>query len=202
MRSGPSYKEERPLRLLTIFGSPHAEGNCARLLSAFREGIPGGWRETTVSAFSLAPLPCDDCRYCYHADGCSKPDLKEFYAELEEADGLLLVTPVYNRSFPAPLKALLDRTQRYWAARFIRGIRPPVDRPKQVFLLTASGAESGEEGEATRDQALLEQQLLPTLTILNARLRTAVHYTGADRGQEITPYLAAARAVAGELEQQ
>ena len=30
----------------------------------------------------------------------------------------------------------------------------------------------------------------------------AVHYTGADRGQEITPYLAAARAVAGELEQQ
>lgn len=93
-----------------------------------------------LDAFALSPLPCDDCRYCYRVDGCSKPDLKEFYTALEEADALALVTPVYNRSFPAPLKALLDRTQRYWAARFIRGIRPPITRPKQAFLLTAAGS--------------------------------------------------------------
>lgn len=59
-----------------------------------------------LDAFALSPLPCDDCRYCYRVDGCSKPDLKEFYTALEEADALAFVTPVYNRSFPSATESV------------------------------------------------------------------------------------------------
>lgn len=193
VRNEPFCEKDRPPQLLTLFGSPHEEGSCGQLLAAFRGGLPGGWRETVVSAYPLQPVPCDDCGYCHRADGCSKPDLREVYAALEEADALAVVTPVYNRSFPAPLKAVLDRTQRYWAARFLRGVRPPISRAKQVVLLTASG--SPDEGDAR----LLEQQLLPALTIWNARLLAAVHYTGSDSGEELTPFLDAARAAASRL---
>lgn len=36
---------------------------------------------------------------------------------LEAADGFIVVTPEYNHSFPAPLKALIDRFSRPWHAK-------------------------------------------------------------------------------------
>lgn len=169
-RNAPCSEGCEEKNLLTILGSPHARGNSARLLAACGQALPAAvWRETAVSAFALNPIPCDDCGYCRLADGCSKPDLKAFYAALESADALIVATPVYNRSFPAPLKALLDRTQRYWSARFVRGVRPPVGRPKRAVLLVSSDS-GGEE-----DARLLEHQLLPTLTILNAKLVGSVY---------------------------
>ena len=125
-------------------------------------------------------------------DGCSKPDLKEFYTALEEADALALVTLVYNRSFPALLKALLIARSVIGPPRFIRGIRPPITRPKQAFLLTAAG--SGGD-----DAACVEQQLRPALTVLNARLQPPVALSGADQGTEENAALEAARAAGRSL---
>ena len=94
--------------------------------------------------------------------------MDELYHKLEEADILVVATPVYNLSYSAPLKTVIDRTQRYWAARFIRGEKPPIARPKQAVLLTTAEADR-EGGE------MVERQLKPTLTVLNARLTVSVH---------------------------
>ncbi len=181
-----------PRRALLIFGSPHAQGPTARLLAALEAELPPGAAAERFDCFAQPILPCNDCRACQQADGCVLPDLKAFYAALEQADFLVFATPVYNLSFPAPLKAVIDRTQRYWSARFVRGVRPPIPRKKQVVLLTAAGADGSEGGE------LLERQLLPVLTILNGKLRAAVHYAGADAGRDISPALEQA-AEAGRL---
>ncbi len=140
--------------------------------------------------FTRAPLPCNDCRACSQHSGCIRPDLDDFYASLEQADVLVFASPVYNLSFPAPMKALIDRMQCYWAERFVRGVRPPIARPKQAVLLTSCGADSQEGGD------MLERQLKPVLTILNARLVQSVHYTGADKENPLSPYLTAARQAA------
>ena len=68
------------------------------------------------------------------------------------------------------LKAILDRTQPYWAARFVRGVRPPIAVPKQVIVLSHAekDAHAGE---------LLIKQLAPALTVLNARIAATVHCT-------------------------
>ena len=107
--------------MLVILGSPRADGLSARMLDAFLTELPKGTAVTRISCYDRRPIPCDDCRYCYHREGCSKRDLDDFYAELEEADLVVIATPVYHLSFPAPLKALIDRLQRYWSARFILG---------------------------------------------------------------------------------
>lgn len=44
-------------------------------------------------------------------------------AKLEDADAVIVATPVYNLSFPAPMKALFDRFQRYYEAHFRRKLR-------------------------------------------------------------------------------
>ena len=183
-------------RILLINGSPHKSGPTSQLISAFLEGIGEGNIVTRVDCFALQPLPCDGCGYCAHRDGCSKRDLEEYYADLEEADILVYAFPIYNLSFPAPLKAILDRGQRYWSARFIRNVKPPIRKPKQVVLMTVSGDSRTEEGGLPEGVVMAEKQLRLPLTILHAHLTAAVHYYGADVGNPIEPYVEQARAAA------
>lgn len=177
-------------RVLVLFGSPHKQGATEALLNAALRGI-GDAAVTRFDAFALNPAPCDDCRRCRVADGCRHRDLDAFYAALEAADVLVFATPVYNRSFPAPMKAVLDRLQRYWSARFIRGIKPPIATPKTALLLTSGGADRG-------DGVYLEQQLAPILTILHSSPAVAVHADDTDRTPLSATTLAAATAAGKE----
>lgn len=172
--------------VLVLFGSPHKNGATAHLLAACLDGI-GKATVTQWNAFDLTAAPCDDCGYCREANGCRHRDLDAFYETLEAADVLVIASPVYNRAFPAPLKTLLDRLQRYWSARFVRGMRPPIKVAKKTVLLTAAGADRA-------DGVYLEQQLAPTLTILNSAPAVCVHADATDRAAPTDDLLAAARA--------
>ncbi len=186
-KSEPSCAEP----VLAILGSPRRDGISARMLDAFLEALPADRPITLFSCYDRRPLPCDDCRYCYRVEGCSKRDLDDFYAALEEAALLVIATPIYHRSFPAPLKALIDRLQRYWAARFILHKRPPIAKPKQLALLTASGSTDKEGGP------LIEKQLAPPLTVIHTALSAHVHITGSDAPDfALEPYLEKARQAA------
>lgn len=41
----------------------------------------------------------------------------ELTRQLEQADGFIVVTPEYNRSYPAALKALIDSAHREWQSK-------------------------------------------------------------------------------------
>lgn len=172
--------------VLVIFGSPHKNGPTARLLDAFLGALPQNSQIDRFDCFASSPLPCNDCRFCYKADGCALSDLDDFYGRLELADIVVFAAPVYNLSFPAPMKALIDRMQRYWAARFIRDIRPPIKLEKRAVLITSGGTDHTDGG------ALMERQLKPVLTVIHARLIKAVHYTGADQNRPLDPFIAEA----------
>lgn len=160
-------------RILLIDGSPHRNGYTSRLIRAFRGFCPPSGVWDVWRCYDYPVVPCDDCGYCHLHDGCSKPDLETFYRLLEAADILVIATPVHNLSYSSPLKTLLDRTQRYWAARFVRGKKPPIARHKQAVLLTM--AEADENGGE-----MVERQLRPTLTVLNAVLAASVHALSGD----------------------
>ncbi len=170
-------------RVLLFNGSPHKDGPVARMLRAFREALPPAWPVEEIDCYARPAHPCTGCGGCEKREGCVFADLDAEFAALEQADVLVFATPVHNLSFSAPLKIRIDRTQRYWAARFVHGKRPPVARPKQAVLLTAAGA-PGRSGHE-----MVEKQLLPPLTILNSRLVSSVAYSGADAGEPLGPVL-------------
>ena len=172
-------------QVLVLFGSPHKDGATARLLDACLHGV-GDATVTQFDAFTVSAAPCDDCGYCREVNGCRHTDLDVFYEALEAADVLVIATPVYNRSFPAPLKTVLDRLQRYWSARFVRGVRPPIATPKKTVLLTTAGADRA-------DGAHLAEQLAPILTILNSTPAVCVHADATDRTPLSDEILTAAR---------
>ncbi|MCI8361086.1 MAG: flavodoxin family protein, partial [Clostridiales bacterium] len=138
-----------------------------------REGImEAGCR--LFDAYDARPLPCIDCGWCKTRPGCALPDLKDFYRDFEAARLVIIATPVYNAALPAPLKAVVDRMQTYFNARFSRDLRPPIPTSKRAALLFTAGSE--------RDyRPLLREQLAPLFTVTNCKLHGAACLSGLDR---------------------
>lgn len=84
---------------------------------------------TVYDAYKERPGPCVDCGYCSKKQGCSKRDLDGFMEAFERSDYFVVAAPVYYNALPAPGKAVLDRFQRYFSARFF-GNSPPCAKAK------------------------------------------------------------------------
>ncbi len=156
---------------LIIYGAPRKDGACGRLLATYTAKTDAA--VTVVDCYARTVTPCDDCRGCHKVLGCTKRDMDDIYEAIEAADTLAFIAPVYNRSFPAPMKALIDRLQCYWAKRFVHGVRPPIEKPKTALLLTAAGSDRG-------DGKHLETQLAPALTVLHVTRTVSLHIDGTD----------------------
>ncbi len=124
---------------MIINGSPRKDGISAELVKQVKPYfLDCEIKEYNI--YDLAPAPCTDCKYCEYHEGCSNHDLDIFFEDFEAADYVAFFTPVYNNFFPAPLKAVIDRFQRYFNARYKRGANPPVEKRKKVGVVISSGS--------------------------------------------------------------
>ena len=149
--------------VLIIFASPHSNGHTRRSLNTFlaKNNIT---EYTFFDCYTASPYPCVACGSCASERICIHRDLDEFYNMLENATRLIIAFPVYNAGLPSPLKAVFDRLQVYYSARFVRGENPPITIPKTVDIITTCGS-SGKGYEK-----LLKAQILPALTVINGKL--------------------------------
>lgn len=166
---------------LVLFGSPHKNGHTAKLLSAFLEGKPDSVKVAVIDAYREKAHPCTGCGKCREEDVCRFGDLERLDRLFRAADYLIVAAPVYNLSFPAPLKAIFDRTQRYYSARFFRGVKPPVERPKRAALLLCGGSES------TEGPQIICRQLSVMFTVLNTTLSEEVFWLSTDSAASQLP---------------
>lgn len=162
-------------KVLILFGSPHMEGKTASILQALREEMPEDAQVLFYSAYKGKPAPCLDCGYCERQEGCSQHDLDAFMRAFEDCDVFVVATPVYYNSFPAPLKAVIDRFQRYFSARFVRLVRPPVKKPKVAVLIATCGSDE------RAGLYNVKSQLKRAVTVLNATLAGTVFAKGTDK---------------------
>ena len=126
------------MNILILNGSPRANGNTVQLIEAFNSGLPQDAVCLQFDLYDLLPMPCVACGACMAENMCRFSDLDETDAFLHEADVIVWALPVYNYSVPAPVKALLDRFQRYYEAVDVRKetVFEKKDRPA-VLLLSA-----------------------------------------------------------------
>lgn len=97
-----------------FFGSPRDSGKCAYILGALLEMLKGRFSFSVVDAYKKAVEPCDDCNICKCCGKCRFRDMDDVYLSLKYIRSVIVVSPVYNCSFPAPLKAIFDRFQFYY----------------------------------------------------------------------------------------
>ncbi len=166
---------------LIIFGSPQKSSFTHKLTAAEAASLLG--KTVTYNCFDKFPTPCHDCGYCKVKSGCKFNDLDSFFTDFENAEKIIFAFPIHNNSFPSPLKALIDRFQRFYNARFSMGIKPPMTGEREVTLIITAGSDSD-------PLPIILAQILPVFTICGCRLKKVVLLKGTDKlseNDELTP---------------
>lgn len=162
-------------KMLIINGSPRDNGVSAELINQVKKYFID-CEIKQYDTYKMAPAPCTDCRYCEYHNGCSNKDLDFFFYDFEQADYILFFSPIYNNFFPAPLKAIIDRFQRYYSARFKRGANPPIEKHRKVGVVIVSGSNARQCADYMN--AMLKQ----AFTVLNGDVCARYYIPDTDSG--------------------
>jgi len=98
-------------KIVVLTASPRANGNSRALAAAFAEAATAlGHQVTTFHCADLHVSPCTACMSCGDGGKCIfSDDYDAIRAAIAEADGIVMASPVYWYSFPAGIKAVMDR---------------------------------------------------------------------------------------------
>ncbi|WXG41423.1 MAG: flavodoxin family protein [Candidatus Freyarchaeum deiterrae] len=113
------------MRLLGIVCSPRKGGNTEILVKeALKPAQEAGWETELFLMSEKQVAPCDACGACFKTGSCViKDDMQELYSMLEQADGVIIGSPVYFGNVSAQAKAVMDRT---YAIAFKRALKDKV----------------------------------------------------------------------------
>jgi multimeric flavodoxin WrbA len=159
------------MKVMGIYGSPRKAGNTDLMLDAFLEGAEAAGGEVTrVYVRDMDIRGCLGCGYCDKAGTCiQKDDMQQVYPLMEEAQRIVVASPVYFYSVTAQLKLLVDRTQAPYMKRELARKGGEIAREgsnRKGFLLLAG---------ATRGKRLFECSILTVKYFFDA---LGVHYWG------------------------
>jgi multimeric flavodoxin WrbA len=110
------------MKVLGIYGSPRKGGNSDLLLDQALEGArQSGAEVKAVYARKLKLSGCLECGGCDETGVCVvDDDMGQIYPLMEEAQAIILSTPIFFYNVPAQAKALIDRGQACWAKRLLK----------------------------------------------------------------------------------
>ena len=101
------------MNILVLNGSPRPNGNTATMVEAFVEGASeNGHHITVVSVCQKKIAGCLACEYCHtkgNGNCVQKDDMQEIYPVLEEAEMIVLASPIYYHSFTGQLQCAINR---------------------------------------------------------------------------------------------
>ncbi len=109
------------MKVLGIYGSPRKGGNTDQLLDKALEGARSTGAEiATVYARKLEMSGCIECGGCDKTGKCVvKDDMQTVYPILEEADVIIITSPIFFYGLTAQIKAIIDRSQAMWSKRML-----------------------------------------------------------------------------------
>jgi NAD(P)H-dependent FMN reductase len=102
---------EQPLSIAVIVGSTR-QGRFAPVVSDWFVKQARSRHDMDVDVVDLADL---DLPAVYPQS--FGPEVRDYLARIDRADGYVVVTPEYNHSFPAGLKQAIDLAKREWQAK-------------------------------------------------------------------------------------
>ena len=123
------------MKILVLNGSPRLHGNTAAMVDAFVNGaMENGHKVTVVNVCQKKIAGCLACEYC-HTKGERKciqqDDMQEIYPILDEAEMIVLASPIYYHGFTGQLQCAINRIYA-------------LDKPKNLkkaALLLSSGSD-------------------------------------------------------------
>ena len=130
------------MKVLGIAGSPRRGGNTDLLLGEVLKGAASRGAEVkTIVLNELRITPCQHCDACLKAGNCRiDDDMQMIYRELEQADRVVLASPVQFMGPTAQMKIMIDRCQALWARKYVLKQAPLGNRRERKGLFISVGA--------------------------------------------------------------
>ncbi len=153
-------------KILIIKGSSRKEGFTNTIAKEI-EKLYEKEEITVFDCFKEVFKPCNGCNFCENNGRCVNSDLNDFYSSFENADVIFFLSPVYNGTFSAPLKALIDRFQVYYTSFYVSGKKQKIEKKRDAYFI----ASAGRDGKIAFDY--MTSQLKCSFTILNIELKDA-----------------------------
>ncbi len=101
------------MKILVLNGSPRPQGNTAAMVEAFTKGARESGHEVTVINVCQKEIRgCLACEYCHtKGDGrcIQQDDMQEVYPLLDEAEMIVLASPIYYHGFTGQLQCAINR---------------------------------------------------------------------------------------------
>ncbi len=126
------------MKILVLNGSPRPHGNTAAMVEAFTEGAKeNGHQVDVVNVCQKKIAGCLACEYCHKKDSgherqcVQQDDMQEVYPLLDEAEIIVLASPIYYHGFTGQLQCAINRIYA-------------LDKPKNLkkaALIMSSGAD-------------------------------------------------------------
>jgi multimeric flavodoxin WrbA len=134
------------MRVLGIAGSPRRGSNTDILLNEVLKGaISQGAATHVLYVSNLNIMPCNHCDACLRTGQCPfQDDMQTVYRELEQADRIVLASPLHFMGLTGQLKNLIDRAQALWVRKYQLQIPPLGDNRERKGLFVAVGGRKGE----------------------------------------------------------
>ena len=107
------------MNIFIVNGSARNDGTCKFIADKLKSTIIEINKEANISVFTLAEskiLPCEGCvaccadknKHCFLDD-----DIKHIYEQMEKADVLVYLSPIYDCFISGSMKNFIDRTNYY-----------------------------------------------------------------------------------------
>jgi multimeric flavodoxin WrbA len=124
--------------VLGIQGSPRSGGNTDLLLEAALAGAAAaGGQVTRLRLADLTYSGCLECGGCDTGEACVLDDeMVRAYALLDQADVIILASPIFFAGLSAQAKAMIDRCQVYWVRKY--ALKLPASKKRVGGLIMAA----------------------------------------------------------------
>ena len=131
--------------VLGIMGSPRVGGNTDILLDKALEGAKSkGAQVEKVILNNLKFSACQECQNLRDDGTCIvEDDMQPLYKKIEQADAIILASPIFFGSLSAQTKMMIDRFQCVWRGRYIF--------KKDIFKRRRKGAFISVEGSTRKN---------------------------------------------------
>lgn len=180
------------MKTVILNGSPRPTGDTMALVDAFCREIRGQVR--IIHTHQTNVSPCIDCRGCFRKPGCViKDEMQGIYQAVEDADVVVLASPLHFSTLTGSLLALCSRFQALYAGRR-QGFLPPREKSAQGVLLLAGGGSTKDPACAARTARIILREVGAPLAHSVMSLHTDATPARED-GEAIRQAAAAARTI-------
>ncbi len=146
---------EKKQYLLALYTSPRKKGNTAVLLDELVAGAAeAGIGATSFCVAEMDIHPCRACNSCFKDGKCVQDDdMQSIYPHLAAARSVAMAAPIFSMNICAQAKALIDRCQCLWSARYIlkrKPVDPDFEALRRGVFISCCGRDAPETFECTR----------------------------------------------------